>query len=337
MELFKPIKIKDLEIKNKIVMPPMCMYSADNGFVSDFHIIHYASRAAGQVGLIIVEATAVEPNGRITDKDLGIWSDEHIKGLSWIVNRVHFLGGKIGIQLAHAGRKAKDTNNRIAPSAIAYGDLGIPHEMTLMEIEEIIDSFRKAARRAYIAGFDFIEIHAAHGYLINEFLSPLSNKRRDLYGGTQENRSRLLYDIIKAVRLEWPDEKPLGIRVSATEYHPDGLKPDDIVQIINNIDNNLIDVVDVSTGGIILKHVDEYPGYQIAHANKIKRETPYLVIGGGVITDPLFAEDILRNNEADMLYFGRISLREPYFPIRFSIQTKQDIPWLKQYERAKNK
>ena len=334
--LFESFKIKDLQLKNRLVLAPMCMYSAEDGYVNDFHVIHYATRAMGQLALIIVEATAVMENGQITKGDLGIWDDSHVKGLSWIVKRIKYFNSKAGIQLAHAGRKARETNNMIAPSAIAFNNLKTPKEMTKLEIDEVVEAFRLGAKRSYQAGFDFIEVHAAHGYLINEFLSPLSNKRVDEYGGSLENRMRLLVDILKAVRKEWPYEKPLGIRVSATEYDKDSINIDEIVKIINLIPEGLIDVINVSTGGITTFKPASYPGYQMPYAKKIKKETNYVVIGGGLIKDGVFADEIIKAKESDLLYFGRIALKEPYFPLRFAAQLKYDLPYLKQYERAKD-
>ena len=335
MKLFKEIKIKDMKLKNRIVMPPMCMYSAVDGFANDFHVIHYATRAVGQIGLITVEATAVLPNGGITKDDLGIWSDDHIKSLSWIVNRVHHFGSKIGIQLSHAGRKARDANPKIAPSSIPYGDLSSPIEMSIAQIKEVVEAFKAGASRANQAGFDYLEIHAAHGYLINEFLSPLSNKRSDSYGGSLEGRIRLLNEIIIAIRNEWPIEKPLGIRISASEYHQDGLKPKDLVEILNQITPGVVDIINVSSGGIIDLKPDSYPGYQLGFAKKIKAETPFFVMGGGLINDARMASDALEDNEADLIYFGRLALRDPYFPLKFAQRLGVEIEWPRQYVRAK--
>lgn len=335
MKLFKEIKIKDMKLKNRIVMPPMCMYSAVDGFANDFHVIHYATRAVGQIGLITVEATAVLPNGGITKDDLGIWSDDHIKSLNWIVNRVHHFGSKIGIQLSHAGRKARDANPKIAPSSIPYGDLPSPIEMSIAQIKEVVEAFKAGARRANQAGFDYLEIHAAHGYLINEFISPLSNKRSDSYGGSLEGRIRLLNEIIIAIRNEWPIEKPLGIRISASEYHQDGLKPKDLVEILNQITPGVVDIINVSSGGIIDLKPDSYPGYQLGFAKKIKAETPFFVMGGGLINDAKMASDALEDNEADLIYFGRLALRDPYFPLKFAQRLGVEIEWPRQYVRAK--
>lgn len=335
MKLFDPLIIKDMKLKNRIVMPPMCMYSATNGMANDFHIIHYATRAMGQMGLIIVESTAVLDNGQITNKDLGIWKDEHIKPLSWIVNRVKAFDGKIGIQLGHAGRRAQDTDNRVSASAIPFGNFDTPKALTLEEINAVIFAFKAAAKRAYLAGFDFIEIHAAHGYLINSFLSPLSNHRTDQYGGSKENRARLLYEIIDAVREEWPMEKPLGVRISYHDYDNEGMQAEDYIELFNGLKPGLVDVINVSTGGILQIKVDDYPGYQLPGAKKLKKNTSFSILAGGLIYDASLANDIIEAGDADLIYFGRLALRDPYFPLRFAKLLKADITWPEQYERAK--
>ena len=335
MKLFDTLKIKDMVLKNRIVMPPMCMYSALDGMANDFHVIHYATRAMGQMGLIILESTAVMDNGQITNKDLGLWKDEQIKPLSWIVNRVKAFDAKVGIQLGHAGRRAQDTNNRVSASELAFGNFETPKALTIDEIKAVIQSFKAAAKRAYIAGFDFIEIHAAHGYLISSFLSPLSNTRTDMYGGSQQNRARLLYEIIDAVREEWPLEKPLGIRISYHDYHKDGLQAENFVEILNGIKPGLVDVINVSTGGILQVKVDDYPGYQLPGAKKLKHNTEFTILAGGLIYDATLANDIIQDQDADLIYFGRLSLRDPYFPLRFAKQLQADIKWPVQYERAK--
>ncbi len=334
MNLFDSMTIKDMTLKNKIVMPPMCMNEAEDGFVNNFHIIHYATRSMGQMGLVIIEATAVLPNGRITNKDLGIWKDDHIEGLQKLVAEVKKLGAKVGIQLAHAGRKAKDATPKIAPSPIAYADYETPKAMRIDEIEQLKKAFKEGARRAFLAGFDFIEIHAAHGYLINEFLSPLANHRQDRYGGSQENRNRLLFEIIDEVRKEWPLDKPLGIRISATEHHLKGLTVKDHIKLLNQIGKEKVDVVNVSTGGVILTKVDTYAGYQLSYARQIKQNTPYVVLAGGLIESSRLAQTIVKSKEADLIYFGRLSLKDPYFPLRFAKELKEEIIWPDPYMRA---
>ena len=333
--LFDPIVIKDQTIRNRIVIPPMCMYSAIDGFANDFHVIHYATRAIGGSGLVIVEATGVLPNGRITNDDLGLYQDEHVKSLKWITKQIKQYGSVSCIQLNHAGRKSKTDFVKYAPSAIAFGNYEEPKQMNLDEINEVINAFRSAAFRALEADFDMIEIHAAHGYLLHEFVSPISNKRTDSYGGSLENRARLLIEVIKAVREVFPIEKPVSLRISAEDYVRDGLHPADWVEVIKLIPHGMIDLIHVSSGGLVLTEIDAYPGYQLSFAKKIKRETRLITIAGGLIEDPFMATGVLQENEADMIYFGRLSLKEPYFPLRFAKQLRIDIDWPKQYIRAK--
>lgn len=335
--MFSPIKIKNMELKNRLVMPPMCMYMSEGGFVNDFHLVHYATRAVGQMGLLIVEATAVLDNGGITNKDLGIWDDKFVPGLKQLTEIVHKSGSKIGIQLAHSGRKAKDAKLLYAPSAIKFGDYKMPKEMTKEEIAKATEAFGLAAKRAHEAGFDFIEIHAAHGYLINQFLSPITNKRTDEYGGNFTKRIKFLKEIILEVKKYWPKEKPLGIRLSATEYIEEGLKLADILAILYTINHGSIDVVNVTTGGITPDGVKDYPGYQLSYAKEIKDRTQFKVIAGGLVTTSEMTQLIIDDNIADLIYIGRLALREPYFPLRFARELNIEIEWPKYYVRANKK
>jgi len=337
-KLFESIKIKDMELKNRIVMPPMCMYSTDdNGYTNDWHHIHYATRAIGGTGLIIVEATAVEKRGRITDRDLGIWDDSHVEGLSKIVNLCKKYGAKIAIQLAHAGRKCEvKSEDIIAPSPIAFSEeYKVPKEMSKDDIKMVIRAFKEGARRALSAGFDAIEIHAAHGYLINEFLSPLTNKRTDEYGGSLENRARLLKEIVKEVRTVWPENKPLIVRVSAEDYVEEGNHPEDLAEIINLVKEEGVDLVDVSSGAVVPVEIKAYPGYQIKFAEVIKNRTGLPVIAGGLISEPEMAEEIVSNGRADLVFLGRELLRNPYWPLQAAKKLRHDIDWPVQYERSK--
>jgi len=335
-KLFSSFKIKNMELKNRIVMAPMCMYSSnDYGYVENFHLVHYASRALGGVGFIILEATAVEPEGRLSDKDLGIWDDSHIEGLKKIVDECHKYGAKVAIQLNHAGRKSTTTQEPIAPSAIKYNDEYLnPKEMTKDDIKRVHKAFAQGARRANEAGFDAIEIHGAHGYLISEFLSPLTNKRNDEYGGYKENRVRFLDELISEVKKEWPDNKALMLRVSAQDYIESGNNAEDIADMINLMDNKL-DIINVSTGGVVDTHVDSYPGYQIKHSEIIKNITNIPTIAGGLVTNSYMGEEIIRNNRGDLVFFGRELLRNPYFPIQAASELNTDIIWPEQYVRAK--
>jgi NADPH2 dehydrogenase len=338
LKIFEKIEIKNLKLKNRIVMPPMCMYTAEeDGFVTPWHVTHYTTRAVGGVGLIMVEATAVEPSGRISANDLGIWSEDHIEGLKKIVDSVHQNGGKIGVQLAHAGRKSDSLKDEIyGPSPIKFNDdYRLPKEMTVQDIERVKNKFKEAAARAEKAGFDLIEIHGAHGYLINEFISPLTNKREDEYGGSLENRSRFLKEILGEVAQVWPKEKPITLRVSSLEYSEKGNTSEDIADIINHVKESGVDIVNVSSGGVIYTKINPYPGYQIEPARIIKGKTNLPVMAGGLVTDWQLAEEIIKNKRGDMVYMGRKLLRDPYFVINASHQLGIDYPWPKQYERAR--
>jgi NADPH2 dehydrogenase len=338
LKIFEKIEIKNLKLKNRIVMPPMCMYTAEeDGFVTPWHVTHYTTRAVGGVGLIMVEATAVEPSGRISANDLGIWSEDHIEGLKKIVDSVHQNGGKIGVQLAHAGRKSDSLKDEIyGPSPIKFNDdYRLPKEMTVQDIERVKNKFKEAAARAEKAGFDLIEIHGAHGYLINEFISPLTNKREDEYGGSLENRSRFLKEILEEVVQVWPKEKPITLRVSSLEYSEKGNTSEDIADIINHVKESGVDIVNVSSGGVIYTKINPYPGYQIEPARIIKGKTNLPVMAGGLVTDWQLAEEIIKNKRGDMVYMGRKLLRDPYFVINASHQLGIDYPWPKQYERAR--
>ena len=337
-KLFSNIKIKDLELKNRIVMAPMCMVAADEeGYAKDWHEIHYASRAIGGTGLIILEATAVESRGRIKEGDLGIWDDSHIEGLARIVQSSKALGAKVGIQLAHAGRKCEVKSEKIiAPSPIAFNDTyPTPEEMTIDDIKFVINAFKEGARRANEAGFDTIEIHGAHGYLINEFLSPLTNKRKDEYGGSIENRVRFLREITQEIKTVWPENRPIILRVSAEEYVEDGNHPEDLVEIINIVKDEGIDIIDISSGGVVPARIDVYPGYQIPFAETIKKGTNLPIIAGGLVTEPDMAEEILKNNRADFIFLGRELLRNPYWPLQAASKLNYDMEWPYSYSRAK--
>ncbi|KZE66478.1 NADPH dehydrogenase [Fictibacillus phosphorivorans] len=333
--LFQPLTIRNVTLKNRIVMSPMCMYSCfdQDGIVTPWHITHYTSRAIGQTGLIMTEATSVSPQGRISPEDLGIWDDSHVEGLSQLVKSIHDNGSKAAIQIAHAGRKAMIDGTIIAPSAIAFSDkMKTPEEMTLQQIEETVNQFRDAAKRAKTAGFDVLEIHGAHGYLINEFLSPLSNKRNDSYGGNQENRYRFLQEIIAAMRLEW--DGPLFVRISANDYHPEGNTPEDFVTYAKWMKEDGVDLVDCSSGAVVPAKINTFPGYQVPFADKIKNEADMATAAVGLITTGIQAEEILQNNRADLIFIGREFLKNPYWPRSAAQDLGTDIQSPKQYERG---
>ncbi len=335
--LFTEGTLKNLTVKNRIVMAPMCMYSSDGeGLVKDFHRIHYGSRAIGGVGLIILEATAVEKRGRISAEDLGIWSDDHIAPLKELVDMIHEFGGKAGIQLGHAGRKCSvEPEEIISASGIAFSeDYQTPTEMTKETIKEVTEAFSKAADRSEKAGFDTIEIHGAHGYLINQFLSPLSNQRQDEYGGGIQNRSRFLKEILQGINRYWPEDKPVILRISAEDYQKEGNHWEDLGKIINLVKDEGIDLINVSSGGAVQAKIRPYPGYQLQFAEKIRDYTKLPVMAGGLVTTPEMAEEALQNQRADYIYLGRELLRNPHWPMDAAKALNEEIPAPKQYERA---
>ncbi|HET7521970.1 MAG TPA: NADPH dehydrogenase NamA, partial [Bacillales bacterium] len=305
------------------------------GKVNDWHLTHYTTRAVGQVGLVMVEASAVTGQGRISPQDLGIWSDEQLPGLKKLVDLNHKHDSKIGIQIAHAGRKAVLDGSIIAPSAIPFNDkMKTPDEMTGEQIDETITAFQKAAGRAKEAGFDAVEIHGAHGYLINEFLSPISNKRTDEYGGTRENRYRFLSEVIDAVKEVW--EGPLFVRVSANEFREDGNTPDDHVYFARRMKEQGVDLIDCSGGGVAPAKIDTFPGYQVPYADQIRNEADIATGAVGLITEPLHAEEILKNERADLVILARELLRNPYWPYHAARTLGEDIEGPRQYKRGWN-
>ncbi|MEG0260085.1 MAG: NADPH dehydrogenase NamA [Lysinibacillus sp.] len=333
-KLFEPYQLQNITLKNRVAMAPMCMYSAeDDGLVTPFHVIHYATRAAGQVGLIILEATGILPEGRISNKDLGIWDDVHIEGLTQVVNNMKAYGAKTAIQLAHAGRKATVEGEIFAPSAIAFSeDYKTPTEMTLNDIEKVVEAFKQAAIRAAKAGFDALEIHGAHGYLISEFLSPAVNKRTDTYGGSQENRYRLLRQVIDVIRSVW--NGPLLVRVSAEDYAEDGTTMEDFIVFSRWMKSQGVDLIDVSTGGVVLASMNVFPGYQVPHAEALKQGASIPTSAVGLITTAIQAEEILQNNRADLIFLGRVLLREPYWPLHAAKDLGQEVTPPTQYVRG---
>lgn len=336
MKTMEPYQLKEMVMKNRIVMPPMCMYSSDSaGIANDFHYIHYTTRAIGGAGLIIIESTGVAANGRISDKDLGLWDDSQIEGLKRIVQSVKQQEAKIAIQLNHGGRKYTGTAGPlVAPSAIPFDEKSsLPKELSKTEIGEIVSSFRQAAGRADKAGFDAIEIHAAHGYLLHQFLSPLSNTRTDEYGGSTINRCRLLKEVLQAVTEVWPKEKPISLRVSAHDYQDGGITVGEMITIVNSI-KEYIDIVHVSSGGLLPVAVKDYPGYQVDFSYKIKTGCGIPTIAVGLITDIDFVEEILGDNKSDLVALGRELLRNPYWLLNQAKNKHIDIQFPTPYKRA---
>ncbi|WP_276496388.1 NADPH dehydrogenase NamA [Pontibacter litorisediminis] len=351
--LFSPLTIRSITFQNRIAVSPMCMYSSQDGFATDWHLVHLGSRAVGGAGLIIAEATAVVPEGRITPHDLGIWKDEHIERLQRITKFISEQGSVPGIQLAHAGRKAshhrpwdggaailpeEDSGwQTVAPSAIPFSEESpVPHELTLQEIEDFKDAFEAAAIRSLKAGFKVIEIHAAHGYLLHEFYSPISNQRTDKYGGTFENRIRLLLEVTERVRQVWPEELPLLVRISATDWTEGGWTGDDSVDLAKELKKLGIDLVDCSTGGNVPRAaIPVAPNYQVPYAEQVKQQAGILTGAVGMITEARQAEEILENKQADMIILARELLRDPYFPMHAALELGDQHQWPPQYERAK--
>ncbi|PXW91691.1 NADPH2 dehydrogenase [Streptohalobacillus salinus] len=333
--LFESSTIKNITIKNRVMMAPMCMFSVEkeDGIVTPFHLTHYESRALGQVGLIMVEATSVTADGRISPLDLGIWSDEQIEGLHTLTSRIHAHGSTAAIQLGHAGRKAKTNQPAYAPSAVAFSeDEAIPTEMNEEKVTETIDAFKAAALRAKESGFDIIEIHGAHGYLINQFLSPLANTRTDRYGGTREGRYQFLRETITAIQSVF--EGPLFVRISAEEYHKDGNTMDDFIYFAKEMKKQGVDLIDVSTGGLVQAPIDVFPGYQVPHAETIKKAAQIKTSAVGLITSGRQAEEILKNQRADFICVGRALLNDPYWPKRAAEELGYVIEAPKPYARG---
>jgi len=350
--LFDPLTIRDLTFANRVFVSPMCQYSSDDGYASDWHFVHLGSRAVGGAGLVMTEATAILPEGRISPQDLGIWDDGHIEMLGQIVKFIHEQGSIAGMQLAHAGRKASTSRpweghdavpeseggwtKVVAPSAQKFSDTyPMPQALTPDGIQEVIAAFAAAARRVCQAGFRVLEIHAAHGYLIHEFLSPLSNRREDNYGGSFENRTRLCREVVAAVRSAWPKELPLFLRISATDWVEGGWDIDQSVQLAGELKHMGVDLIDCSSGGNVPHaRIPVGAGYQTAFAERIRRQTGIMTGAVGMITSPVQAEHIIRTEQADAVIMAREFLRDPYWPLRAARELEQPIAWPVQYLRA---
>lgn len=353
-KLFSTLQIKSLVLKNRIVISPMCQYSAQDGFATDWHLVHLGSRASGGAALIIQEATSVSPEGRITPEDLGIWKDEHIEKLQTITRFIMEHDAIPGIQLAHAGRKASVSSpwngnvklgatqggwETVAPSAISYHEEEpVPTALDQAGIQKVISDFKSAARRAVQAGYKVIEIHAAHGYLLHEFLSPLSNFRTDEYGGSFENRVRFVLEVLEAVQSEWPKELPLFVRISATDWAEGGWNIEESVRLSAILKEKGVDLIDVSSGGLVsYQQIPLAPNYQVPFADKIKKEVGIMTGAVGLINESGQAESIIATEKADLVFFARASLRSPNLALQFAEELNAEVQWPKQYERAKIK
>jgi 2,4-dienoyl-CoA reductase-like NADH-dependent reductase (Old Yellow Enzyme family) len=351
-KLFEPLKIRSIELKNRIIVSPMCQYSSVDGFANDWHLVHLGSRAVGGAALVIFEATAVSPEGRITPHDLGIYKDEHVEFLQRITHFIKQQNAVPGIQLAHAGRKAShhrpwDGNAALkenegawiteAPSAIPYKEgEPAPHALTKEEIRNTIADFRRATVRAIEAGFEVIELHGAHGYLLHEFLSPLSNQRKDEYGGSFENRIRFVVEITEAVREVWREDKPLFVRISASDWADGGWDIEESVELSKVLKTKGVDLIDCSSGGNSPgQKIPVGPLYQTPFAERIKSEASIMTGAVGLITTTEECENIISSGQADVVVLARQLLREPYFALHAAHDLGVDVNWPPQYDRAK--
>jgi 2,4-dienoyl-CoA reductase-like NADH-dependent reductase (Old Yellow Enzyme family) len=351
-KLFSPFSLGGITFRNRIFVSPMCQYSSLDGLPTDWHLVHLGSRAVGGAGLVMVEATAVSPEGRISPGDSGLWSDRHAEAFAPIARFIRDQGAVAGIQLAHAGRKGacappwlggaplgKEEGSwpTLAPSAVPF-DVGhpVPQSLTLEEMDRIEGQFRAAAGRALAAGFQVLEIHMAHGYLLHEFLSPLANRREDNYGGSLENRLRFPLRVTRAVREEWPAELPLFVRISATDWAPDGWDMDQSVLLARQLKALGVDLIDCSSGAVVPhESIPAGPGFQVPFAARIRAETGLASGAVGFILEPAQAEQIVATGQADVVLLARQMLRDPYWPLHAARALRADAPWPNQYERAR--
>lgn len=349
--LFEPLVVRDRTFANRIFVSPMCQYSCTDGLANDWHLVHLGSRAVGGAGLVFTEATAVTPEGRISPEDLGLWSDAHAEALARIVGFVHAQGTLAGVQLAHAGRKASTWSpwtgqgevpverggwQTVAPSAVAFAS-GFPTPQALDEagLRGVVDAFRDGARRAAEAGFDVVELHAAHGYLLHEFLSPLSNQRTDRYGGDFDNRVRLVLEVAAATREAWPERLPLFVRISASDWVDGGWTLDESIELARRLKPLGVDLIDCSSGGLVANApISVGTGYQVGFAAEIRRGAGIPTGAVGMITSPAQADTIVRSGQADAVLLARELLRDPYWPLRAARELRQETPWPAQYVRA---
>jgi len=351
-QLFDPLEIRGVKFRNRIGVSPMCQYSSQDGFASDWHLVHLGSRAVGGAALVVAEATAVAAIGRISPGDLGIWKDEHVPELRRIAHFLEAQGAVAGIQIAHAGRKASTARpwdgghaiaddaggwQPVAPSALAFGEhYRLPRELGVSEIAQVREEFGAAALRAKQAGFRYLELHAAHGYLLHSFLSPLSNQRTDEYGGSFENRTRLVLEVARTLREVWPEEHVLGVRLSCTDWQAGGWSIEDTVKLAQQLEQLKVDVIDCSSGGNVAKaNIPVGPGYQVPFAEAVKRATKLRVAAVGLITDAKQADAIISQGQADFVFMAREMLRDPYFALNAARALEHHpAPVPRQYARA---
>jgi 2,4-dienoyl-CoA reductase-like NADH-dependent reductase (Old Yellow Enzyme family) len=350
-QIFDPLPIRGITLPNRIGVSPMCEYSSQDGFANDWHLVHLGSRAVGGAGLVFTEATAVTPEGRISPEDLGIWKDAHIEFLARIVRFLKSQGTVPGMQLAHAGRKGSTPKPwggasaippkdggwiPVAPSGVAYSEnYAMPRALSKQEIQSVVDAFAQAARRALEAGFKIIEIHAAHGYLLHEFFSPLSNFRTDEYGGSFENRTRIVREVVAAIRKQMPEQLPLFIRISSTDWKEGGWDVDQSIELVKQLKPLGVDLVDCSSAGLVQdQKIVAGPGFQVPFAERIRRDAGVMTSAVGLIETKEQVADILANNKADLVFMAREFLRDPYWPLRTARELKQPVSWPSQYLRA---
>jgi 2,4-dienoyl-CoA reductase-like NADH-dependent reductase (Old Yellow Enzyme family) len=349
--LFDALQIRGLTLRNRILVSPMCQYSSEDGFANDWHLVHLGSRAVGGAAGVFTEATAVTAEGRISPEDLGLWKDAHVEPLARIVRFVHGQGSHAGVQLAHAGRKASTYRpwapatgsvppaaggwTAVAPSAVAFEGYAVPQALSESRIREVVRAFADAARRAREAGFRIVEIHGAHGYLLHEFLSPLSNRRDDRYGGAFENRTRLIREVVESVRREWPERLPLFLRLSATDWVEGGWDVEQSVELAKQLRPLGVDLVDCSSGGLVAAaKIPVAPGYHVPFAERVRREAGVLTGVVGLITDAGQADEIVRAGKADAVLLARQMLRDPYWPMHAAEELQFAESWPPQYLRA---
>jgi len=349
--LLTPFQLRSVVFPNRIGVSPMCEYSSEDGFANDWHLVHLGARAQGGAGLVMVEASAITPEGRISIGDLGIWKDEHVEKLAQIVRFIHSQGARAGIQLAHAGRKGSMTVpfggerlltpeqgrwQTVAPSAIPFSEsYSVPKALDETEIAGVVNAFASAAKRANVAGFDFVEIHGAHGYLLHEFLSPLANQRMDQYGGSFEDRTRLPIEVVDAVRAAWPEHLPLFMRISATDWVDGGWTPDESVELARKLRDHGVDLVDVSSGGLVPNaKIPAGPGFQVPFAERVRKEAGVPTAAVGLITEASQANEIVANGQADLVLLAREMLRDPYWALHAAEELGEKASWPVQYLRA---